>query len=299
MAFLFFTRQEFDDAGRIGTRLQKILLVLLALFILENALSIFAMLRFSQPTTMIAEDPSLASRNPSVELSGEAISLVVFSIIWTIGFWGSYHRNPTALLVYVILNIVWLVFSLILLALVVLLILLLFGLVLVAAKQQQQPGQPGGMVPLPPIETADGMSTMVPSKLSVHAVARLSHHLMKRFDTGDDDSSGFSSDPYTSPMIDSAQAWEAVVLGFMSLGISVVSFVLWVITIWLAFKQRKLITDPPMSGLILPGDGHPQIIVGQFPGAYPVAISGDPNAHMAQYPVIVGQYPSVYQTNVQ
>jgi len=100
----FFTAQETDEAGRVATRLQKILLTILFLHILSQI--IFIVLIYTG--------------NYHLQYVTYFISFSIFVGVWLLGFLGSLKRSTTALLIFNILLIIWLMFIIVLFVFVVL-----------------------------------------------------------------------------------------------------------------------------------------------------------------------------------
>jgi len=218
----FFCKQQYDEAGKMGVQLQKLLLVLLFLFVFEHVLGIISVVKI-QPGEKQSEISSgqlqyetTMNQQPMDQFAGELLSFMFFLPIFLIGFIGSYKRNKVALLVYIILNIIWLVFLIVVLALLILIVFLFIGYIFQNASHSQNFDIPN--------------HDLAPSNLRA-----LSLHIR-------------NNDPMT---ISPSNNWVALICGIASLASSLISLALWILSIYFAVKQRNLLTQMEMPQFVI------------------------------------------------
>jgi len=235
MGLSFFDRQLIDEAGRYGVKFQKILVAMLVFCLTETLISIISFTRIqsysSDNNNDINNEPS---QSMTSELGGQGVSLVIFLVLWTLGFLGSYRRHPKILLAYVILSSIWLIIWGIILALLLLMLILLIGFLMLLIK-----GAEGAVIQ----QHQGGGFPSASALTNLRSVSHLSNHLFKRMDyqfgnngtIGNSTSGGFDND--------ASGAWVGLELGlglgFFSLAISLASLILWIISIVFANRQRR------------------------------------------------------------
>jgi len=261
MGLSFFDRQLIDEAGRVGVKFQKILVVMLVLCLTETLISLISFTRIQSFETDNINDINNDPQSMNSELGGQGVSLVIFLVIWTLGFLGSYRRHPKLLLAYVILNSIWLIIWGIILALLLLMLILLIGFILLmiqGAEGAVIPPQQGGGFP-----SASALTNL-------RSVNHLSNHLFKRMEgdyqfgnntIGNSTSIGFE--------IDASGAWAGLGLGLFSIALSLTSLILWIISIVFANRQRRLLLNHSSIETGIPM----QIIIPSSEMPHPVSIN--------------------------
>jgi len=240
--FEFFRKQEHDEAGRAGVRLQKVLLVLLFLFLFEHLFGIISLFRL-KPEEREQEiqngqfnyNPNLA-RNPSSQFIGELISFILFIPLFLLGFISSYKRHRLGLLIYIILNILWLIFVIIVLALFILLIILMIGFVFgaISASPNGNNNYLGDFDTGRPVESPNQDESPNTKSFQYDHFApsslRAFSHLARQYQP---------NPPFPPQSQSHFMEWIGLFTGLGSLILSFVSLVFWIISICLAVRQRN------------------------------------------------------------
>lgn len=221
-----------DEANLVASRLQRILRVVLFLFICQQ----FICFQFGYPyETMHA-----------FQTGPMLLQILLFIAVWSIGYFGSRNHNPRLLLAYVVINMIWLCFMIAILLLILFSFVLLIGLNNMEVNQNYQQ----------PINSTYQYAHGTASHLFLRSMSYYPHSNPDWSSNNNSSSSSWNSNSTmnnnTSPVFDDpdeeyvAATYHRhysmyMILFILSGVLHILNLVLWIISIRLARAQRALI----------------------------------------------------------